>query len=518
MLLARLVEVSARVRAARGRLERRATLAQFIGELPLEETAIGVTFLSGETCQGALGVAGALLFEVRPPAAGDATLTLIAVDRAFAEIAGASGAGSLARRRELLGRLLAAATESEQDFLRRLLMGELRQGALGALMLEAIAASSGLAPEAVRRAAMYAPSIGAVARAALGGGPESLATFDLTLFRPVAPMLAQPAKSAADALGALGEAAFDWKLDGARIQVHKGGGDVRIFTRNLNDVTAAVPDVVAAVTELPGKELILDGEAIALDRHGRPRPFQETMRRFGRKRDAAGLREALPLTPYFFDVLRAGEASLVQAPAAERHAALAREVPSRWRTPRLVTASAREAEAFFDDAIARGHEGVMAKALDAPYEAGRRGGRWLKLKRPKTLDLVVLAAEWGNGRREGWLSNLHLGARDPATGQFVMLGKTFKGLTDELLAWQTRELLAREIARDAHVVHVRPELVVEIAYSDLQASARYPGGLALRFARVKGYRPDKRAEEADTIDAARAIHAQGIGADRPLDA
>jgi DNA ligase-1 len=513
MLIARLVEVSDRVRATASRLAKQAAIAQILRELPPAEIEIGVAFLSGEIRQGRLGIAYGLLREIDKAPAANPRLTLTEVDAAFATLKGATGAGSAAQRRRVLGELFARATGSEQDFLRRLLLAELRQGALASLMQDAIAQAAAVPVSAVRRAAMYAPDVGAVARAALTGGTAGLASFDLELFRPVAPMLAQPAGTAADALDALGEAALDWKLDGARIQVHKGGDVIRVFTRSLNDVTPAVPDIVAAVAALPARELILDGEAIALDRDGRPHPFQVTMRRFGRKRDVAALRAELPLSPFFFDLLRVDGASLVAEPGAERATALARAVPGGLRTPNLVTADPAAAQSFFEDALAHGHEGVMAKSLAAPYEAGSRGAHWLKVKQAKTLDLVVLAAEWGSGRREGWLSNLHLGARDGAG--FVMLGKTFKGLTDELLEWQTRELLAREIGRDAITVYVRPELVVEIAYSDLQASPRYPAGLALRFARVKAYRADKRASEADTIDTVRALYARSTGPASP---
>jgi DNA ligase-1 len=514
MLLADLVKVSDQVRATRSRLAKQEALARFLRDLPPEEIDIGVAFLSGETRQARLGVAYGLLRYIEPPPAAAPALTLAGVDRALAAVASAAGSGSVQRRRDALTDLFARATAAEQSFLRRLLLSELRQGALTALMHDAIAAAAEVPVAAVRRAAMYAESTGAVARAALTGGAAALAAFDLQLFHPVAPMLAQPMETAAEAVGALGEAALDWKLDGARIQVHKGGGVIRVFTRSLNDVTEAVPEVVAAVAGLPAEELILDGEAIALDPAGRPRPFQVTMRRFGRKRDVAALSAGLPLSAFFFDLLRRDGENLVSAPAASRHEALSRAVPAHLRTPRLVTADAGQAQAFFEAALAHGHEGMMAKALAAPYEAGSRGGNWLKIKQPRTLDLVVLAAEWGSGRREGWLSNLHLGARDPATGQFVMLGKTFKGLTDEMLTWQTRELLAREIGRDGVTVHVRPELVVEIAYSDLQASPRYPGGLALRFARVKGYRPDKRAEDADTIETVRALHEASVAGEK----
>jgi DNA ligase-1 len=324
-------------------------------------------------------------------------------------------------------------------------------------------------------------------------------------------MLAETAGDLAEALAALGEAALEHKLDGARVQVHRDGDAVKVFSRSLRDVTAAVPEIVAAVRALPARRLVVDGEAIALDASGAPRPFQETMRRFGSKLDVARLRAELPLSVLLFDVLHLDGEDLAARPGAERHAALAAAVPEALRVPRLVTADPLRAAAFLADALRRGHEGVMAKSLAAPYEAGRRGASWLKVKPAHTLDLVVLAAEWGHGRRKGWLSNLHLGARDPAAGGFVMLGKTFKGLTDAMLAWQTERLRALELATDGFTVHVRPELVVEVAFDGLQASPRYPAGLALRFARVKRHRPDKRAEEADTIDAVRGILARQAG-------
>jgi DNA ligase-1 len=339
-------------------------------------------------------------------------------------------------------------------------------------------------------------------------GPEALQAFQLELLHPIAPMLAQTATDVAEALEQLGgEAAFEWKLDGARIQVHRAREDVRIYTRNLNDVTAAVPEIVEAVRALRAEELILDGEAIAFTPAARPHPFQVTMRRFGRKLDVETLRAELPMRAFFFDCLRLGDRTLADRPTQERYAALIESVPPALLIPRIVTSSADEARRFQEAALAAGHEGVMAKSLTAPYEAGNRGAGWLKIKRAHTLDLVVLAAEWGHGRRTGKLSNLHLGALDAETGQYVMLGKTFKGLTDAMLEWQTGEFLARETHRDRYTVYVRPEIVVEIAFSDLQASLRYPGGLALRLARVKAYRPDKRPEEADTMEAVRRIFA-----------
>jgi DNA ligase-1 len=398
--------------------------------------------------------------------------------------------------------LFGKATAAEQDFLLRLIVGELRQGALEGVMLEAVASAAELPAADIRRAATLAGGLPPVAHAALSGA--GLDAFSIRLMQPVLPMLAQPAQDVAAALKDLGMALLEWKLDGARVQVHKSGSDVRVFTRNLNDVTLRVPEVLAAVKAIDA-DLILDGEAIALRADGRPHPFQVTMRRFGRKLEDEALRKELPLSVFFFDCLLRGDEPLVDLGARQRREVLAQALPSALLTPSLITSDLVQAEAFYAGARAHGHEGLMAKALDAPYEAGRRGAGWLKVKSAHTLDLVVIGVEWGSGRRKGWLSNLHLGARDPSTGRFVMLGKTFKGLTDETLEWQTRELLARETRRDQWTVYVRPELVVEIAFNDVQQSSQYPGGMALRFARVKGYRPDKRAEEADTIDTVRQI-------------
>src|SRR5688572_29167485 len=351
-------------------------------------------------------------------------------------------------------------------------------------MLEALAAAAGLPAADIRRAAAFAGGLAPVARAALSGGAAALAPFAVRLMQPVLPMLAQPAESVAGALDTLGTALLEWKLDGARVQVHKAGDEVRVYTRSLNDVTAAVPEILEVMKTITADSLILDGEAIALRPDGRPHPFQVTMRRFGRKLDVDASRRELPLSVFFFDCLLHGAEPLVDRGAGARHDVLREALPSELVTPSLITQELQKAEAFYADALARGHEGVMAKALEAPYSAGRRGAGWLKVKRARTLDLVVLAAEWGHGRRRGWLSNLHLGARDPAAGGFVMLGKTFKGLTDRLLEWQTRELLARETARDEWTVRVRPELVVEIAFNDIQESAQYPGGLRSEERRV----------------------------------
>jgi DNA ligase-1 len=393
-----------------------------------------------------------------------------------------------------------------------LLIGELRQGALAGIMQDAIASAAELPAAQVRRAAMYSKSLGAVARAAMYEGADSLERFQLELFSPVAPMLAQTAADVGEALREIGgEAAFEWKMDGARIQVHKSGDEVRVYTRGLNDVTAAVPEIVETARGFADSTLVLDGEAIAFDAAGRPHPFQVTMRRFGRKLDVERSRASLPIKAFYFDCLRISERTIADRPFHERIEGLALAVPAPLRIPRLITASEPAARAFYDAAIAAGHEGVMAKALDARYEAGSRGASWFKIKRSNTLDLVVMAAEWGHGRRTGKLSNLHLGALEPGTGEYIMLGKTFKGLTDALLEWQTHELLAREIRRDEGTVYVRPELVVEIAFSDLQASTRYPGGFALRLARVKRYREDKRIDDADTMQSVRKIYASQQG-------
>jgi DNA ligase-1 len=519
MLLFDLVTASRRVAATRSRTEKIAALADFLRRLAPEEIETAAAFLSGQPRQGRIGLGPAAVRAAlaETAAAAAPALTLGEVDAAFTAIAAAAGAGSTGERARRLRALLAAATREEQELLARLIFGELRQGALAGLMVEGLAAAAAVPAAEVRRALMLAGELAPVARAALVEGRPGLARFRLQLFRPLQPMLAQPAADPGEALERLGEAAFELKLDGARIQVHKADAEVRVFSRLGNDVTAAVPEVVEAVRALPGRQLLLDGEAIALRPDGVPHPFQLTMRRFGRKLDVARLRGELPLTPFVFDLLHVDGDDLIDRPARERFAALQGEAPG-LAVPRLVTAWVDEAEAFFADALRPGHEGLLAKAMDAPYEAGRRGGSWLKIKPAHTLDLVVLAAEWGHGRRRGWLSNLHLGARDPRDGGFVMLGKTFKGLTDEMLAWQTERF--RQLAlgagdpadpADAWMVHLRPEVVVEVAFSDVQESPHYPGGMALRFARVKRYRPDKSPAEADTIDAVRAIFAAGRG-------
>jgi DNA ligase-1 len=506
MLFATLAETSDAVAATRSRLAKVERLADCLRQLAPDEIENGAGWLVGTLRQGRIGLGPAVLrdaLDVSPASA--ATLTVADVDGVFEALAVVSGKGSAAERRRLLRDLFARATEREQDFLARLVLGELRQGALEGVMADAIAKAAGVAASDVRRAVMLAGNPAVVAAAALTEGVAGLAAFRLSLLEPVQPMLAQTAEDTAAALAAFSPAAFEYKLDGARIQAHKADGEIRIFTRRLNEVSARLPEIVAVLRSLPARSVILDGEAIALRRDGTPHPFQVTMRRFGRKLDDARLRESLPLSAFFFDCLHADAEDLIDRPAAERFAALAGIVPGDCRIPRLVTADADEAARFFDAALAAGHEGLMAKSLDSPYEAGNRGASWLKIKPAHTLDLVVIAAEWGSGRRRGWLSNLHLAARDPETNGFVMLGKTFKGMTDEMLAWQTERLLALEVGREGHVVHVKPELVVEIAFNELQSSPHYPARMALRFARVKGYREDKAPSDADTIDTVRAI-------------
>ena len=511
MKLATLVSTSAEVAGTSRRLEKTAKLAALLGELSGDDVAIAVGFLIGWPRQGKIGVGWATVAEARevPPSA-DASLELGDVDEVFSALQHATGKGSTARRRELLGGLFARATIDEQRFLASLVIGEVRHGALEGVLLDAVAKAAGVAPDKLRRAVMLAGDLGSVAGAVMSGGDAALAalaSYRLELFRPVQPMLADSADDVAEGMQTAGggKVAIEWKLDGARIQVHRGGDRVAIYTRNLNDVTARLPEIVEFVQGLDVRELILDGEVIALMPDGRPRSFQDTMSRFGRRLDVDRLRAELPLTPFFFDILLCDGEETIDRPLHERLSLLDRFMPNAVRVPGLITEDGEEARRFQADALDRGHEGVLVKSLSAPYAAGRRGSAWVKVKTARTLDLVVLGVEWGSGRRQGWLSNLHLGARDPATGGFVMLGKTFKGMTDELLEWQTKELLARETHRDGHVVYVRPELVVEIAFNEVQRSSQYPGGVALRFARVKGYRPDKRADEADTIDAVRAF-------------
>jgi DNA ligase-1 len=506
VLLCEIAEVSRIVAGTSARLAKIEALAGALRAAGPLEVPIAVAYLSGELPQRQIGVGWAALRDGFTPAETPA-LMLSDVDSGFAAIGAVSGKGSTAARKALVGELFGRATRDEQRFLVGLLSGELRQGALEGVMTEAVARAASVPVAEVRRAMMLRGSLGAVAAAALSGGSAALGAFGLEVGRPVRPMLAASAPTISEALakagGAAGvECAVEWKLDGIRIQVHLSPGNVRLFTRTLDDITARLPEMVAVLAALSVSSAVFDGELIALREDGRPLPFQDTAARTA-SLEVKG--PEVPLSLFLFDVLHLEGADLIDAEDAERHAALARTVPAELLMPRLVTASADEATVFFEDALTHGHEGVVVKSLAAPYAAGRRGAGWIKVKPRHTLDLVVLAVEWGHGRRHGWLSNLHLGARDPETGGFVMLGKTFKGLTDELLTWQTSRLLALEERRDSYTVYVRPELVVEIAFDGVQRSPRYPGGLALRFARVLRYREDKTAAEADTIDAIRAL-------------
>jgi DNA ligase 1 len=568
VLLAELALTSEAVAATSRRSVKIDKISALLRTASPAEVPVVVAFLSGELLQRQIGVGYAALADLLAGAAPGLTvptLTVAETDAVLSEVGAVAGAGTQAGRRRLLADLFGRATTTERGFLTRLLSGELHQGALAGVMVEAVARAAGVPADEVRRAHLLGGSLPAVAAAALtaaslagpasdpaaapppgpaatasslatataapspgtaGPGPAALAAsaalaaFGLEVGRPLRPMLAATATSVAAALERISPAALEWKIDGIRVQVHRNGPAARVFTRTLDDITARVPEIVEAVLALGARTLVLDGEAVALRPDGRPRPFQVTASRAGSQADVGRQRAEVPLTAFFFDLLHLDGTDLIDQPDSERHARLDRVLPAELVIPRLVTADPAEAEAFYHDAVSRGHEGVVVKSPAARYAAGRRGGEWLKVKPRHTLDLVILAAEWGHGRRRGWLSNLHLGARDPATGGLVMLGKTFKGLTDGMLSWQTARLL--ELAepgtrpagdpRAAYgVVRVRPELVVEVAFDGVQASPRYPGGLALRFARVLRYRPDKAAAEADTIDAVRALWTGGPG-------
>jgi ATP-dependent DNA ligase I len=502
VLLTEIAETSRAVAATSARLAKRELLAACLRGAGPEEVAIAVAYLSGELPQRQIGVGWAALRDLPPPAA-EPTLSVPEIDAAFTTIGAVSGKGSVAARKHLLHELFGRATAEEQSFLVRLLSGELRQGALDGVMADAIAKAAEVPAAEVRRAVMFRGSLGAVAGAALAEGSAGLTAFGLEVGRPVKPMLAASAPSIEAALEKVSPAAIEWKLDGIRVQAHVHDGEVRLFTRTLDDITGRLPEAVTALAALPVRTAVFDGELIALRDDGRPHPFQVTSARVA----SQGPGQDVPLSVFLFDILHLDGEDLIDRPGAERNTALATTVPEPLRMPRLVTASVDDATAFFRDALAHGHEGVLVKSLDTPYTAGRRGAGWIKVKPRHTLDLVVLAVEWGHGRRRGKLSNLHLGARDPETGGFVMLGKTFKGLTDEMLEWQTEQFLALEDRRDDWTVYVRPEMVVEIAFDGVQRSSRYPGGLALRFARVLRYRPDKNATEADTIESVRATAA-----------
>ncbi|MGW0394536.1 ATP-dependent DNA ligase [Streptomyces sp. NPDC003042] len=502
MLLAEVARVSREVAETSARSRKTALLAELFAAAPPEEAGLVISYLSGRLPQGRPGIGWRTLGREIAPAALP-TLSVSAVDEAVTELAAVAGPGSQAERRRIMDGLLGAATAAEQRFLRSLLSGEVRQGALDAVALEGVAAAAGVPAAALRRAVMLDGSLARVASAVLAGGETALGSVTLRVGQPVQPMLAGSAKSVAEALSALGPCAVEEKLDGIRVQVHREGDEVRIYTRSLDEITDRLPEVAELARSLPGERFVLDGEVIGQAPDGRPVPFQEIASRVGSRMDVAAARRTLPVSAYFFDLLVSGEDVLLDLPVRERYAALAALVPETARIRRLAVedpaAQGEQAEEFAAESLRRGHEGVMVKALDSVYAAGRRGRHWLKVKPVHTLDLVVLAAEWGHGRRTGLLSNLHLGAR-AADGTYAMLGKTFKGLTDEMLRWQTGRLRELSVGDDGFTVRVRPELVVEIAYDGLQRSSRYPAGVALRFARVLRHRPDKSAEEADTVE------------------
>jgi DNA ligase-1 len=500
VLLADVVATSAAVGATRSRKAKVAALAELLQRLEPDEVEAAVGFLTGVPRQGRIGVGWRSAYGTEHRPAAEPSLEVLELDGILAELAGTSGSGSVAVRQTHLTDLFGRATEAETDFIRRLLTGELRQGALAGVMTDAVATAAGVRVEVVRRAAMLSGDLGRTAALALTEGQSALEAVQLTVLRPIQPMLAASASDVGEALGHTGPASVEWKLDGARVQVHRRGGDVRIYTRNLNDITHRLPGVVDVARGFGADAFVLDGEVLGVDEDAKPRAFQDTMSAFGRDH-AAGAGDALLVT--FFDVLHRDGVDLIDEPLSVRQAHLD-ELVGPLAVTRSITGDVEEAAATLADSLATGHEGVVVKALDSTYDAGRRGGSWRKVKPVRTLDLVVLAAEWGHGRRQGWLSNLHLGARDPQGG-FVMVGKTFKGLTDELLAWQTGALLERETSREGITVFVRPELVVEIALDGVQASSRYPGGVALRFARVKGYRADKDPQDTDLITTVQAM-------------
>lgn len=500
VLLTEVVTTSSAVGATRSRKAKTAAIAELIRASGPAEVEIVVAWLSGETLQGKLGIGWRTVAGAQTGSARQAGWTVTGVDAILSELAETTGEGSVARRKELLTQLMSNATGAEQEFLIRLLTGEIRHGALEGVMTDAIAAAAELPPAAVRRAFMLSGALPTTASAAITGGADELAAFHLEIGRPVRPMLASPAESLVEAHAALeGDVSVEYKLDGARIQVHRRGDRVTIYTRALKEITGRVPELVELVRGLPCDAVVLDGETLALTDSGRPRPFQETMSRFG----ASSERELL-LQPYFFDCLHIDGVDLIDRPLSDRLDVLNRIAPQH-RIPSLLRPDIQQTELHLDAALAAGHEGIMIKALDSTYAAGRRGKSWQKVKPEHTLDLVVLGAEWGYGRRTGFLSNLHLGARDPDGGEPIMVGKTFKGLTDELLRWQTAEFPKRERARDDHTVYLKPEIVVEIELDGVQVSTRYPGKVALRFARVLRYRPDKSPAEADTINAVRSL-------------
>jgi ATP-dependent DNA ligase I len=496
-LLADVVSASRQVTETSSRSQKVAVLAALLRRLDPGEVASVTGFLSGAPRQGRIGVGYATVYGVDSAPAAVPSLTVADLEGAIDELRQSTGGGSAARRRELLGRLLGRATEEEAEFVRQLLTGGLRQGALGGIMVDAVAKAAGVPSALARRALMLSGDLPRTAEIAIAGGVDGLGSVGFEIFRPIFPMLASTAEGVSDAVSGFELASVEWKLDGIRVQIHRRADDVRIYTRNLNDITHALPGIVEAVRALELKQAVLDGEALWMGPDG-PAAFQDTVAQIDRDAPPTGI------VTFLFDLLHLDGEDLLDTPLRERAARLEALAP-HLRIPGTFTDDPETAASVLTDSLQAGHEGVVVKDASSLYTAGRRGKSWLKVKPVRTYDLVVLGAEWGHGRRQGWLSNLHLGARDPATGTFVMVGKCFKGLTDELLEWQTRELLERETERRGIAVLVRPELVVEIALDGVQASSRYPGGVALRFARVKRYRPDKSAGEADTIDDLRAL-------------
>ena len=492
-----MVAASRSVTETSARSEKVAILAELLGRLDASEVPVAVGFLAGAPRQGRVGVGYSTIYRIEVQPAAEASLTVADLDRAIDDVRKTTGSGSAASRKLILGDLLRRATEPEADFVKRLFTGGLRQGALAGLMVDAVTKAAGVRGEIVRRALMLSGDLPRTAEIALTEGEDGLRRVGFEIFQPVLPMLASTAASVPDAVEGFDRSSVEWKLDGIRIQIHRRDEEVRIYTRNLNEITETLPGIVSAVRMLPVKQVVLDGEALWMAEHG-PAAFQDTVSRIDKEAPPEGI------VTFLFDVLHLEGEDLLDTPLEERAARL-EGVASHLKIPSVITSDPETAQGVLDDALRAGHEGVVVKDAASLYSAGRRGKAWRKVKPVRTYDLVVLGAEWGHGRRRGWLSNLHLGARDPATGGFVMVGKCFKGLTDELLEWQTRELLAREADRQGIAVLVRPELVVEIALDGVQSSTRYPGGVALRFARVKRYRPDKRPDEADTIDDLRAL-------------
>jgi len=506
LMLTDIVAASREVAATRSRLRKIARFARVLQQLDATELPAGVGFLCGELRQGRLGLGPRSFQRVRAePEPESPSVSVLELDAVFQALQDLSGKGVASEREHLLSALFARLSAEEREFVVRLILGELRQGALESIVLDALAQAADVSNESVRKAMLFSGDAAEVAVSAFRGGEAELSSFTIRLFRPLRPMLAQSAKDPMEAFERTAPAAVEYKLDGARIQLHRDGDRVEIYSRYGNELTFALPEIVELARSFSARSLVLDGEVIALRADGRPQPFQVTMQRVGRKLDVAAARADLPLRAFFFDCLFADGEVLAPQPNSARWQALCAAVPAEARVTRLAVVEASEAQAALESALASGNEGVVVKSLASSYDAGRRGAGWIKVKPAPTLDLVVLAAEWGSGRRKGLLSNLHLGARDPATGSFVMLGKTFKGLTDAMLQWQTEKLQEFATERSDWVVKVRPELVVEIAFDGLQKSSTYPGGLALRFARVKRYREDKPASDADTIQFVREL-------------